>query len=49
MIQAFHRIYPKGDDVTVRIQMQHIANWNLADSKAGRALRVKGRSRQLDA
>lgn len=39
----------KGDDVTVRIQMEHIVNWNLADSKSGRALRVKGRSRQLDA
>ena len=39
----------KGDDVTVRIHMEHIVNWNLADSNAGRALRVKGRSRQLDA
>ena len=39
----------KGDDVTVRIHMEHIVNWNLADSKAGRALRVKGLSRQLDA
>jgi nitroimidazol reductase NimA-like FMN-containing flavoprotein (pyridoxamine 5'-phosphate oxidase superfamily) len=39
----------KGDDVTVRIHMEHIINWNLADSKAGRALRVKGHSRQLDA
>ncbi|MDW0342495.1 MAG: pyridoxamine 5'-phosphate oxidase family protein [Nitrososphaeraceae archaeon] len=39
----------KGDDVTVRIHIEHIFNWNLADSKAGRALRVKGRSRQLDA
>ena len=39
----------KGDDVTVRIHMEHIVNWNLADSKAGRALRVKGRSRQLGA
>ena len=39
----------KGDDVTVRINMEHIVNWNLADSKAGRALRVKGGSRQLDA
>jgi nitroimidazol reductase NimA-like FMN-containing flavoprotein (pyridoxamine 5'-phosphate oxidase superfamily) len=38
-----------GDDVTVRINMEHIINWNLADSKAGRALTVKGRSRQLDA
>ena len=39
----------KGDDVTARIQIEHIVNWNLADSKAGRALRVKGRSRQLEA
>lgn len=39
----------KGDDVTVRIHIEHIVNWNLADSKAGRALRVKARSRQLDA
>ena len=39
----------KGDDVTVRIHMEHIVNWNLADSKAGRALRVNGRSRQLEA
>ena len=39
----------KGDDVTVRIHMKNIVNWNLADSNAGRALRVKGRSRQLDA
>ncbi|MDW0247317.1 MAG: pyridoxamine 5'-phosphate oxidase family protein [Nitrososphaeraceae archaeon] len=39
----------KGDDVTVRIHIEHIVNWNLADSKAGKALRVKGRSRQLDA
>ena len=39
----------KGDDVTVRIHMEHIVNWNLADSKAGRALRIKDRSRQLDA
>ena len=39
----------RGDDVTVRIHMENIVNWNLADSKAGRALRVKGRSRQLDA
>lgn len=38
----------KGDDITVRIHMEHLVNWNLADSKAGRALRVKGQSRQLD-
>ena len=38
----------KGDDVTVKIHMDHVVNWNLADSKAGRALRDKGLSRQLD-
>lgn len=39
----------KGDDVTLKIQMSHLVNWNLADSKAGIALRVNGRSRPLDA
>jgi nitroimidazol reductase NimA-like FMN-containing flavoprotein (pyridoxamine 5'-phosphate oxidase superfamily) len=39
----------KGDDITVRMHMEHIVNWNLADSNAGRALRVVGQSRQLDA
>lgn len=38
----------KCDDVTVKIHMDHVVNWNLADSKAGRALRDKGLSRQLD-
>ena len=38
----------KGDDVTVKIHMDHVVNWNLADSKAGRALRDKGLSRELD-
>lgn len=38
----------KGDDVTVKIHMDHVVNWNLADSKAGRALRDKGLSWQLD-
>ena len=38
----------KGDDVTVKVHMDHIVNWNLADSKAGRALHDKGLSRQLD-
>ena len=37
----------KGDDVTVRIHMEHIVNWNLADSEAGSALRVNGRSKSL--
>ena len=39
----------KGDDVTLKIHMSHLVNWNLADSKAGIALRVNGRSRPLDA
>jgi hypothetical protein len=38
----------KGDDITVKIHMEHIVNWNLADSKAGKALRVNGWSRPLD-
>jgi hypothetical protein len=37
-----------GDDVTVKIHMDNLINWNLADSDAGRALRVSDRSRQLD-
>ena len=39
----------KGDDVTVKIHMDHLVNWNLADSKAGKALSLNGRSRPLDA
>jgi nitroimidazol reductase NimA-like FMN-containing flavoprotein (pyridoxamine 5'-phosphate oxidase superfamily) len=39
----------KGDDVTVKIHMDDLVNWNLAQSKAGIALRDKGRSRTLDA
>jgi nitroimidazol reductase NimA-like FMN-containing flavoprotein (pyridoxamine 5'-phosphate oxidase superfamily) len=39
----------KGDDITVKIHMDRLVNWNLADSKAGIALRVNGRSRPLDA
>jgi nitroimidazol reductase NimA-like FMN-containing flavoprotein (pyridoxamine 5'-phosphate oxidase superfamily) len=39
----------KGDDVTVKIQMDQVVNWNLADSKAGRALHDNGWSRPLDA
>ena len=38
----------KGDDITAKIHMKHIVNWNLADSKAGKALRVNGWSRPLD-
>jgi hypothetical protein len=39
----------KGDDVTVKIHMDHMISWNLADSKAGKALQVGGWSRPLDA
>ena len=39
----------KGDDVTLKIHMDDIVNWNLADSEAGIALRVNGRARPLDA
>jgi hypothetical protein len=38
----------KGDDVTVKIHISQLINWNLADSNAGKALRVTGRSRPLD-
>ncbi len=42
--------YPsKGDDVTVKIHMDQLISWNLADSKAGKALSVSGRFRPLDA
>ena len=39
----------KGDDIVIKIQMDHLTNWNLADSIAGKALRAKGLSRSLDA
>ncbi|HEY6949199.1 MAG TPA: pyridoxamine 5'-phosphate oxidase family protein [Nitrososphaeraceae archaeon] len=39
----------KGDDITVKIHMDQLVNWNLADSKAGRALRANDWSRPLDA
>ena len=32
----------EGDDVTVKVHMDRLISWNLADSKAGRALRVSG-------
>lgn len=32
----------EGDDVTVKVQMDHLISWNLVDSKAGQALRVGG-------
>jgi nitroimidazol reductase NimA-like FMN-containing flavoprotein (pyridoxamine 5'-phosphate oxidase superfamily) len=39
----------KGDDMTVKIHMDHLINWNLADSEAGMALRMGGWSRPLNA
>jgi general stress protein 26 len=32
----------QGDDVTVKVSMDHLISWNLADSKAGRALSTGG-------
>jgi hypothetical protein len=39
----------KGDDVTVKIHMDHLVSWNLADSKAGKALNINGGFHPLDA
>lgn len=38
----------KGDDVTLKVRMDQIISWNLADSDAGKALRTQGLSRPLD-
>jgi hypothetical protein len=38
----------EGDDVTVKVHMDHVVSWNLADSKAGQALGVGGWFRRLD-
>jgi nitroimidazol reductase NimA-like FMN-containing flavoprotein (pyridoxamine 5'-phosphate oxidase superfamily) len=38
----------KGDSVTVKVHMDHVVSWNLADSKAGQALGVGGWFRPLD-
>ena len=32
----------KGDDVTIKIHMDHLVSWNLANSKAGKALSISG-------
>jgi hypothetical protein len=39
----------QGDHVTVRIHMDHLVSWNLADSKAGKTLSISGGFHQLDA
>jgi nitroimidazol reductase NimA-like FMN-containing flavoprotein (pyridoxamine 5'-phosphate oxidase superfamily) len=38
----------KGDDVTVKIHMDHLICWNLAGSRSGKALSVSGGFRPLD-
>jgi hypothetical protein len=38
----------KGDDVTVKVRMDRLVSWNLADSKAGKALSTSGWFRPLD-
>ncbi len=39
----------KGDDITLKIHMDKLVSWNLADSKAGMALRTHNWAHQLDA
>jgi hypothetical protein len=38
----------EGDDVTVKVHMDRLVSWNLADSKAGKALSAGGWFRPLD-
>lgn len=38
----------KGDDVTIKVHMDHLVSWNLSDSKAGKALSISGWFRPLD-
>lgn len=37
-----------GDDVTLKVHMDHLISWNVADSKAGKALSVGGWFHTLD-
>jgi nitroimidazol reductase NimA-like FMN-containing flavoprotein (pyridoxamine 5'-phosphate oxidase superfamily) len=39
----------KGDDVTIKVHMDHLISWNLADSEAGKALNLGGWVHALDA
>jgi nitroimidazol reductase NimA-like FMN-containing flavoprotein (pyridoxamine 5'-phosphate oxidase superfamily) len=39
----------KGDDITIKVHMDHLISWNLADSKAGMALNSRGWFHPLDA
>jgi general stress protein 26 len=38
----------KGDDVTIKVHMDHLVSWNLSDLKAGKALSRSGWFRPLD-
>jgi nitroimidazol reductase NimA-like FMN-containing flavoprotein (pyridoxamine 5'-phosphate oxidase superfamily) len=38
----------EGDDVTLKVHIDNLISWNLAGSKAGKALHVGGWSRPLD-
>jgi nitroimidazol reductase NimA-like FMN-containing flavoprotein (pyridoxamine 5'-phosphate oxidase superfamily) len=38
----------RGDDVTIKVHMDHLISWNLAGSKAGEALSKEGWFHQLD-
>ena len=37
-----------GDDLTIRLSIERISSWNLADAPAGQALRASGRVHPLD-
>ena len=39
----------RGDDVTIALPMERVSSWNLAEGKAGRALRAAGEGLPLDA
>jgi len=38
----------KGDNVTVKVRMDDIISWNLADSKPGKAVHLGGWFHSLD-
>ena len=38
----------EGDDVTVKVHMDHLVSWNLANSDAGKALQMDGSFYSLD-
>lgn len=38
----------KGDDITIKISMDHLISWNLADSNAGKAVYAGGWYHQLE-